>query len=211
MATLSTKRNQKSLDDRSQEMLFQGLNQSQLCRAFGMDPRDLQAKIHGVPPAGQRHGSKVWLIKDVAPYLVKPKVDVETYIKTMNHNELPKHLTKEFWAGQRARQEFLLKEGDLWPTHQVVAKVGELMKIQAMALKLLVDTVDRQSELTEKQRKIVREIADGTLANLAREVKEKFGKAQERVEAEDEARKENEAAMAKSRDELNEDDDDDSL
>jgi len=207
MATISTKRNQKSLDDVSQEMLFQGLNQSQICRAFGMDARTVQAKIHGVQPCGTRHGSKIWQIKDVAPYLVKPAVDVETYIKTMHHNDLPKHLTKEFWAGQRARQEYLLKEGDLWPTHQVVTKVGELMKIQAMALKLLVDTIDRQSELSEKQKRIVREISDATLADLARGVKEHFGRAQARVEAEEALRLETEAAVAKSRDELNEDDD----
>ena len=71
----------------------------------------------------------------------------------------------------------------------------------------IVDTIDRQSELSEKQKRIVREISDATLADLARGVKEHFGRAQARVEAEEALRLETEAAVAKSRDELNEDDD----
>jgi len=173
---VSTKRNQRSLDDESQIALYEGLNQSQLAVAFGMDIRTIQRKIHGLHPSGIRNGSKVWKLADVTPYLVKPRVDIETYIKNMNHNELPKHLTKEFWAGQRARQDYLLKEGDLWPTTQVVEKVSELMKLMSMSLKLLADTVDRQSELTEKQRKVILSIVDSTQTDLVRTVQEHFSK-----------------------------------
>lgn len=101
-------------------------------------------------------------------------MDVEAYIKKMNHNELPKHLTKEFWAGQRARQDFLLKEGDLWPTTDVVKKVGELMKLMSMSMKLLADTVDRQAELTDKQRRIIIAIVDSTQEDLVKQVVENF-------------------------------------
>ena len=204
VSQISTKRNQKSLDDRSQEMLFEGLNLSQLGLAFNMDIRAVQQKLHGVAPSTVRHGSKVWLLADAAPYLVKPKVDVETYIKSMSHSDLPKHLTKEFWAGQRARQEFMLKEGDLWPTPMVVENVGELMKVMAMALKLLGDTVDRQAELTPKQRKIITEIVDATLKDLVRSVEERFGKAKSRIEAEA-------ALVVESRKVAEEEDDDESL
>lgn len=174
MAQVSTKRNQRSLDDESQAALYEGLNQSQIATAFRIDIRTVQRKLHGVEPCGIRNGSKVWGIWKCAPYLVKPNMDVETYIKRMHHNELPKHLTKEFWAGQRARQDFMLKEGDLWPTTEVVKKVGELMKLMSMSLKLLADTVDRQAELTDKQRRIIMEVADNTAEDLVNSVSEHF-------------------------------------
>ena len=171
---VSTKRNQRSLDDDSASAMYEGLNQSQICTAFRLDPRTVRQKLHGVEPCGIRNGSKVWGIWKFAPYLVKPNMDVEAYIKKMHHNELPKHLTKEFWAGQRARQDFLLKEGDLWPTTDVVKKVGELMKLMSMSMKLLADTVDRQAELTDKQRRIIVAIVDSTQEDLVKQVVENF-------------------------------------
>lgn len=154
--------------------MYEGLNQSQICTAFRLDPRTVRQKLHGVEPCGIRNGSKVWGIWKCAPHLVKPNMDVEAYIKKMHHNELPKHLTKEFWAGQRARQDFLLKEGDLWPTTDVVKKVGELMKLMSMSMKLLADTVDRQAELTDKQRRIIIAIVDSTQEDLVKQVVENF-------------------------------------
>lgn len=171
---VSTKRNQRSLDDDSASAMYEGLNQSQICTAFRLDARTVRQKLHGVEPCGIRNGSKVWGIWKCAPYLVKPNMDVEAYIKKMHHNELPKHLTKEFWAGQRARQDFLLKEGDLWPTTEVVKKVGELMKLMSMSMKLLADTVDRQAELTDKQRRIIIAIVDSTQDDLVKQVVENF-------------------------------------
>jgi hypothetical protein len=176
MATVSTKRNQRSLDDTSQIALYEGLNLSQLSVAFRMDSRAITEKLHSVPCDAVRHGSKVWKISTCAPYLVKPKDDIESYLRKMNHAELPKLLSKEFWNGQRARQEYELKNGDLWPTGKVVEKVGELYKLMAMSLKLLSDTVNRQAELTDKQRKIITGITDSTQRDLQRSIKEHFGK-----------------------------------
>ena len=68
----------------------------------------------------------------------------------------------------------MLKEGDLWPTTDVVKKVGELMKLMSMSMKLLADTVDRQAELTDKQRRIILAIVDSTQEDLVKQVVENF-------------------------------------
>lgn len=162
------------MDDETRAMLFDGLNLSQLGRAFRMDHRVLVEKLHGCPPTGTRAGVDTWTIDVAAPHLVKPIYDIETYIKKMHHNELPKMLTKEFWAGQRSRQEFQMKEGNLWPTSRVVEVMGGMMKLIKMSMRLMVDQVDRQSELSDRQRQIVKSQCDGTLEEAYRTIIESF-------------------------------------
>lgn len=163
-----------SLDEESQAMLYDGLNLSQLTTAFRMDHRVLVEKLRNVPPSGIRRGVGIYKIDEVAPHLVKPAYDIETYIKRMNHADLPKHLTKEFWAGLRSKQEYELRAGDLWPTAKVIEEVGELFKLVKMSLLLLSDAVERQTELSERQREIIKTMTDGTLEDLHREVLNKF-------------------------------------
>lgn len=163
-----------SLDNESRAMLYEGCNLSQLGTLFRMDHRVLVEKLHGVEPSGRRGNAVTYQVHEVAPYLVKPMYDIETYIKRMHHNELPKLLTKEFWAGQRSKQEYLLKEGDLWPTAKVVQEVGELFKLIKMQARLAIDGVERQTELTTRQRAIIKGIMDGMLRDLHTAVTEKF-------------------------------------
>jgi hypothetical protein len=94
----------------------------------------------------------------------------------MHHSELPKMLTKEFWAGQRSKQEYELKAGDLWGTATVIEKMGEVFKLVKMSALLTVDTVERQVELTVHQRLLIKNIMDGMLIDLSTTLQEKFKK-----------------------------------
>ena len=172
-----------TLDAESKAMLYEGLNLSQLGIAFRMDHRVLVEKLHGVEPTGKRGRAGTWRIHEVAPYLVKPMYDIETYIKRMHHNELPKLLTKEFWNGQRARQEYELKAGNLWKTDEVIEKVGELYKLVAMSARLASDNIERNTELTPRQREAIDGIMRGMLEDLERKIKENFTK-KEKVKSE---------------------------
>lgn len=163
-----------SLDDTSRAMLYEGVNLSQLGLLFRMDHRVLVEKLHGIEPTGKRGSAQTYLVHEVAPYLVKPVLDIEDYIKRMNHTELPKMLSKEFWAGQRSRQEYLLKEGDLWPTAKVIENVGELLKVIKLSARLMIDAVERQTELTDRQRNIIKSLTDGMLQDMHRSMSEVF-------------------------------------
>lgn len=163
-----------SLDNESKAMLYEGLNLSQLSVAFRMDHRVLVEKLHGVDPSGYRGKAAIYKINEVAPHLVKPAYDIEAYIKRMHHNDLPKMLTKEFWNGQRARQEFELKAGQLWHTAQVIEKVSELYKLVAMSARLATDNIERTTDLTDRQREAVNSIMRGMLEDLQRKVIENF-------------------------------------
>jgi len=161
-------------DITSRAILYEGANLSQLCILFKMDHRVLVQKLHKCRPTGTRNGVDIYSIDEAAPYLVKPVYDIEAYIKNMNHTELPKMISKEFWAGLRSRQEYELKAGNLWPTEKVVECVGEFMKLVKMSTRLMGDAVDRQAELTDRQRHIIKEQGDGMLEELYRTVLDKF-------------------------------------
>lgn len=182
----SARRAPNSLDEESRALLYEGANLSQLGILFGMDHRVLVEKLHGVPPVGRRGATDIYSIREVAPKLVRPDYDIETYIRKMNHTDLPKMLSKEYWAGQRSRQEFMLKAGDLWETAKVIEKVGELYKMIRMSMLLMIDSVERQVELTPRQRDIIKELADGTLRDLHKTVIEHFGEPSEAQEVNDE-------------------------
>ena len=154
-------------------------------RADGRNELQKVEKLHGVKPCGHRGNAQIYSVAEVAPYLVKPMYDIENYIRKMHHNDLPKMLTKEFWAGQRSKQEYLLREGDLWPTDSVIEKVSELFKLIKMQARLGVDAVERQTELTPRQRSIMRGIFDGMLRDLHDNVIENFSHKEKRVEIRD--------------------------
>ncbi len=170
----TTRRRTSSLDDESQAMLYDGLNLSQMTIAFGIDHRILVEKLHGVPATGSRNGTEIWTIATVAPYLVKPVGDIETYIKKMQPNDLPKALAKEFWSAIKTRQEVEKASGDLWPTERVVGVIGSLMKLLKMSVRLLTDSVDTQAELSEAQRRTVKQLGDSMLERLYAEVRDSF-------------------------------------
>lgn len=176
-----------TLDEESKVMLYDGLNISQLEVILEMDKKDIQRKIFGhVSPVGKRRGYDIYKLKDILPWVVKPTYDIEEYIKKMHHNELPKLLTKEFWAGQRAKQDYMEKNGDLWKTEKVIEAVGDFVKLVKMSALLTTDAVERQVELTDQQRKIIKSIMDGMLLDLYAAVQKKFQGDEDGEQAEDE-------------------------
>lgn len=167
--------NQENLEG-ARTLIFQGANLTQLSALFGMDKTNLVSKLRksDVKPVGRRRNADVYLVKDVAPYVVKPAFDVETYIKNMNHNELPKHLTKEFWAGLKSRQDYEEREGLLWRTEKVVQEVGELFKLVKMSALLMMDAVERTTELTDRQRELVKNLTHGMLDEIVQKIEQNF-------------------------------------
>jgi len=163
-------------DDITKAILYDGANLSQLGSLFRMDHRVLVEKLTkgGCKPCGTRNGVDIYAVNEVAPYIVKPAYEIEEYIKRMHHNDLPKHLTKEFWAGLRSRQEYEQREGNLWPTTRVVEVMGGIMKLIKMSARLMSDQVDRQAELSDRQRQIVKSQADGMLEEAYRTILEAF-------------------------------------
>ncbi len=178
-------------DDETMAAIYRGLNQSQLMALFRLDNRTIKRKLFeaDVKPVGKHHGADLYAVFDVAPYLCKPIFDIEATIKRMSHDDLPKSLTKEFWAGLRSKQDYEEKAGLLWRTEKIVEEVGDLMKLVKMSTLLMLDAVERQSELTDRQREIIRSLSHGMLNDLLKRVEAKFkvpdGELQEEADNQD--------------------------
>lgn len=164
------------MDEDAHNLIYQGAAMSNLAMMFRMDRTTVKERLAkgGVKPIGLRGRVPVYDIAEAAGYLVKPSYDIETYVRRMSHKDLPKELTKEFWAGQRSRQEYELKAGNLWPTDRVIAEVGELFKLVKMSALLMMDAVERQSELSDVQREVIKNLTHGMLDDLHQRIDKNF-------------------------------------
>ena len=169
-------------DEESNAMLFQGANVTELALLFGMERRDIQRKIYGVPPSGKRNAVDVWAIKDVAPHLVKPTEDMVSRVLRMNHADLPGKLKSDYWAGEKTRLQVEQLKGRLWPVEMVVEYASAAFKDIRVALLLLADGVEREAAFSETQREILKRSIDGTLAEIQTRIDATF--TMKRAEAE---------------------------
>lgn len=166
-----------TLDDKSKAILYEGANLSEMAILFKRDERTLKRLMHGIEPIGKRYNAPIYDVAKVATRMTKMSAEqVDQAIRRLNHADLPQSLTKEFWSGQRSKQEYQLREGDLWPTSKVIEKAGEMVKVLAMELNLLSDGVERSTELTDKQREILLNLVDGAKTNMLKKLRENFGK-----------------------------------
>jgi len=162
-------------DEVTSELLATGCaTYAQIAKLFETDAKTLPQRLKMVPPAGTRHAHKVYRIRDVAAFLVTPGYEIEEYIRQMSPQELPPLLSKEFWNGQKSRLDFEIKEGQHWPTEDVVEYVAELMNVLRMTLLLVVDDVNREDTLTDGQRAVFQRITDGAIATLRENVAKRF-------------------------------------
>lgn len=160
--------NKGNSDHETLAAIYQGLNQSQFMALFQIDNRTFKKAVFesGAKPVGRVNRGDIYSVRELAPYIVKPVGDIEAYIKKMRHEDLPKHLSKEFWAGQRSRQEYEEKAGQLWRTEKVVQEVGEIFKLIKISALLFKDTVDRQTTLTAQQKQLIDQMVRGLLNDI---------------------------------------------
>lgn len=150
------------VDEHSKGIIYEGATLSQLCELFAMDFRTLTRRLRksDVKPCGKRNTYDIYHVREVAPWVLPPKMDIEDYIRNMHHSDLPKTLTREFWAGMESRQRYLLKEGDLWSTDEIQEAFSEIVQILIMNSRVIEDEVDRKAELSNRQRQLVKECID---------------------------------------------------
>jgi hypothetical protein len=147
---------------------------AQLAQLFETDAKTLPKRLRGLRPSGQRHNTSTYKIREAASRIVTPGYSIEAYLRNMNHSDLPPLLTKEYWNGQRARQIYEENAGDLWRTAQVVESFADAFKTLRMALLLMADGVDRETELSEAQRLIIKRMIDGAIDDLREKMVDRF-------------------------------------
>lgn len=175
-------RNTAGVDNATSAMIYDGVTKSQMVDLFKMDIRTVNRRlsVSDVVPSGKRNGYDIYHIRDVAPWLLPPKMDIERYIQKMNPQDLPKMLTKEFWNGLKARQDYRLRENELWETVEVHTCLSEMVQVLVMSSRTIEDQVDRLAELSREQRKVLRDQITSLINSLREAAESHFKKRKEK-------------------------------
>lgn len=173
----------RAADEGTNALLYEGATITQLVRIFGGDPADVKAKLHGLIPTRFRAGAPVYKLKDAAALLVPLPPDVVERVLRMNHTDLPKMLSKEFWFAQNQKANYDERMGDLWRTTDVIELAGEAFKTLRLSLMLMADAVEREDTLSETQRQIITRLVDTTLRDMKEKLVDGFTKQKRRKSA----------------------------
>lgn len=169
----------KQFTEEDKAIIYDGASVSQLGLIFEMDNRRVSERLAEakLKPSGDRLGFPIYKIVDAAPFLLQQKIsetNFEETIKKMSPKDIPVALNKEYWAGQQNRLKFMEMQGDLWPTGRVIEMFAEAVKTMKMTIQLMLDRVERATELTDKQRDLIRRMTDGLLTDLSKALIERF-------------------------------------
>lgn len=166
---------QKEIEADANPILYHGANKSQLAVMFGLDIRTVGGKLSVLPPSGKIGVTDVWLVKEAAPYLVKPSAQkIEETIRSMSTDALPAHLRKEYWSAKRQEQAYLRDEGDLLHTTEVIGHYAETFKELRTQLLLLGEGVERQMELPQRARELLSAMIDSCMNDMQERLVTRF-------------------------------------
>lgn len=143
------------------ESVYRGVTVGWLAQAFHMDPKTVKAKLKDCPPLHRRQNGFVYELDKAAAYLVKPKFNIEEYLKNMSVTELPTKLQNSYWDAQIKRQKWEETARNLWRTEKVVEVFGNVFQTIKFAMQLWPDDLERTAGLTVEQREKLQGALDG--------------------------------------------------
>lgn len=151
---------------------MQGVTVYWLSQVFGITPETVRMRLADCPPESVNGKSNRYRVRDAAPYLVDPKIDVEKYLKRMRAADLPPLLQKEIWDAKLKRQRWEAQAGDLWHTQDVIAVLSEVFSVIKSTIQLWPDTVERTIGLTDEQRELLVAMGDALQDEVYRKLQE---------------------------------------
>ena len=166
----------RAADTEQLSFIHDGVTVTTLSQIFALDHKDVNKRLVGkiTPVSGPKDKNVRYRIRDAAPFLVDLKVDPEEYLKSLSPSKLPPALQDSFWKAMLSRQKYEENKGDLWRTARVFEVVSSAFKVIRLTVLMFNDTVSQQTELTDRQREIIQELADGLLASLLEALTEEF-------------------------------------
>lgn len=148
-----------------------GVTTSWLAQAFDMDPKTVKKKLADCPyvQKGTR-GQRVYMLKTAAGFLVTPKLDMESYMRTVKVEDLPPRLQDGFWSAQNKKQKWEENAGELWRTSKVLDCFSRVFQRIKFSMQLWTDTLERATELTPEQQEKIAEMVAALLEELFKDM-----------------------------------------
>ena len=153
-------------DDETRSILYDGASINQIAAMFGMTNTEVARKLRTLAPSGERSGYPIYKVGEAASYLVRPRVNIEAYVRKMGVRDLPPALQKDLWAAMNGQLKFEEAQGDVWRTERVHRFVAEAFKTVRMTLLLAPDNAERDGRMSPEFYEWFRSFIDQTLTSL---------------------------------------------
>lgn len=138
-----------------------GVSVDWLRRAFHMTSVKCSAKLRGLRVKGVTvHGTPLYDLGEAAERLVKPKLDLQEYLKDIKVDDLPERLREPFWNAKLKQQRFEKNAGELWRTEAVISLFGSNLKDAKERIRLITTLAESNLGLNTKQIEGLREIVN---------------------------------------------------
>lgn len=148
-----------------------GATVPQLALIFGMSQKTITSRVTGrvtpARPKGQTEKDPTrYHLRDVAPLLCDPQVDIEEILKSLTPSKIPPMLQDAFWKAQKSRLEVEEKLGNLWSTERVVKVLADAFKPCRMAILMFREQVEQEEELSANTRALLEKMSDDLLESM---------------------------------------------
>ncbi|MBB5985920.1 hypothetical protein [Sphingobium lignivorans] len=132
------------------------VSQNFIGRVLHMDPMTVGKRLLNTPV--KRHtvgaGRYVYYFHEVLPYLVKPKMDIATYLRSLNPGDLPNSINKSFWEAERIKNQVLQQTGEAWNSMKVLEVLGLVFMTIKDRIPLIKEALREMNISDEAQKKL---------------------------------------------------------
>ncbi|MDD3030298.1 MAG: DUF1441 family protein [Alphaproteobacteria bacterium] len=154
------------------DAINKGVTLTWLAQAFGVSLRTAKEKLRKCPHSGVTKTGYLYDLREAAPYLIKPVMNVKEYLKSVRPEELPTKLQDKYWSALMRRIKYEERAGMLWRTEKVLFVLGEMFQTIKFSLQLWADNLERATGITPEQRTYLRDMVDGLQDEIYTKIKE---------------------------------------
>lgn len=153
-AKLAERAGDGKIDLPDKAMFYRPVGVKFLADVFRMEQRTVLKKLMKCPIVGyeQERGRTVpkWDFKVAAQYLVEPKIDLESWLASKRIQDLPVHISDQYWKAMRSKQAWEREAKHTWRDEDVLQVLGKGAQLIRDVSLLWVDELpDKTSISTE--------------------------------------------------------------
>lgn len=142
------------------------VTQNAIADVFGMMPETIKRRLLRCPTVGSEGGRDLYNFKTACEYVLKPRMDIETYLKTLNPADMPIGINKSFWEAQMTKLRYQIAAAEAWATEDVLEVFGTVFMTIKERTKLWSETLRESGMLTDDQLVKLNQLIDDYLSNL---------------------------------------------
>lgn len=139
----------------NEKEFYQPVSVTFLSKVLRMNLETVQRRLQTVTPVGHAGTSQNRPLYDFVTaieHLIKPKMNLRTYLRSLNPADMPQNISKVFWEAERIRTKALVEAGEAWPTESVLQVMSQANKMVNDRIPLLIEAM-REEGLTDDQMK----------------------------------------------------------